>query len=72
MAGTMNLHVLGPERNYYVSMESGLDGRNNMRVGGTLQALNLRLNGVRPRWPEQLKDMPIAYIRRPPSQWSPA
>ena len=29
MAGTMNLHVLGPDRNYYVSMESGLDGRNN-------------------------------------------
>ena len=36
-----------------VSMESGLDGRNNLaRVTG-MSRMTIRLNGVRPRWPEQ-------------------
>ena len=37
-----------------VSMESGLDGRNNPRVLSLLpRRAKTRLNGVRPRWPEQ-------------------
>ena len=37
-----------------VSMESGLDGRNNYVYCGSIHAQVHRLNGVRPRWPEQL------------------
>ena len=37
-----------------VSMESGLDGRNNSTCHQTHKPTNQRLNGVRPRWPEQL------------------
>ena len=36
-----------------VSMESGLDGRNNWPLLPLYNATNICLNGVRPRWPEQ-------------------
>ena len=36
-----------------VSMESGLDGRNNTAAHSHPRAEAIRLNGVRPRWPEQ-------------------
>ena len=36
-----------------VSMESGLDGRNNYAPRRRRRRLRRRLNGVRPRWPEQ-------------------
>ena len=38
----------------HVSMESGLDGRNNGIGLSTPIGRLCRLNGVRPRWPEQL------------------
>ena len=37
-----------------VSMESGLDGRNNCAKGHNSSSQDTSLNGVRPRWPEQL------------------
>ena len=40
-------------RSASVSMESGLDGRNNELVSYSNLFSNGRLNGVRPRWPEQ-------------------
>ena len=41
------------EHRYWVSMESGLDGRNNGSRNVRLLRRRCRLNGVRPRWPEQ-------------------
>ena len=55
-----------------VSMESGLDGRNNLRVHDPGQAVNQRLNGVRPRWPEQSIEAYQTAIELNTSQWSPA
>ena len=46
-------HSASPLRALRVSMESGLDGRNNERTKGNGWKWLLRLNGVRPRWPEQ-------------------
>ena len=55
-----------------VSMESGLDGRNNRRITTPPEPERHRLNGVRPRWPEQLQAR-IPYVRTTEvSQWSPA
>ena len=39
----------------YVSMESGLDGRNNALAARIDGIAGESLNGVRPRWPEQLR-----------------
>ena len=54
MAGTIMLDYVAPElTDQIVSMESGLDGRNNnlrYRIG---TRSSKGLNGVRPRWPEQ-------------------
>ena len=53
MAGTMtHVHRLEVIRER-VSMESGLDGRNNTASPNPLMSGSLSLNGVRPRWPEQ-------------------
>ena len=41
-------------RTHQVSMESGLEDRNNDRGLGALELQESRLNGVRPRRPEQL------------------
>ena len=53
MAGTMRLRLClgGPQK--LVSMESGLDGRNNILYTFASSSRNSCLNGVRPRWPEQ-------------------
>ena len=48
-----------------VSMESGLDGRNNVHCSRCVSPSVLRLNGVRPRWPEQLCRIP-SPVWRPP------
>ena len=54
MAGTMNVRVKTVDQVAVVSMESGLDGRNNSCPPSTLMGpAPGRLNGVRPRWPEQ-------------------
>ena len=37
-------------------MESGLDGRNNAACRASNPRSTTRLNGVRPRWPEQFED----------------
>ena len=55
MAGTMRWQEAFAEMVQAVSMESGLDGRNNLPTGGDHGVgPGLGLNGVRPRWPEQL------------------
>ena len=36
-------------------MESGLDGRNNLKARLVIRWGESRLNGVRPRWPEQFE-----------------
>ena len=53
MAGTITTHA-GPGRaGSVVSMESGLDGRNNVPDPQDRRLTPHSLNGVRPRWPEQ-------------------
>ena len=54
MAGTITLAKLHLNSLYGVSMESGLDGRNNEPPTARSASMYLGLNGVRPRWPEQL------------------
>ena len=71
MAGTMS----GPGRGrqaFGVSMESGLDGRNNLNAIGQIEEQDASLNGVRPRWPEQYKKREFLTLRAAVSQWSPA
>ena len=73
MAGTIVRDRFGEDvDNELVSMESGLDGRNNCedRLDQSRQAY--RLNGVRPRWPEQLVQRMMAISEDRVSQWSPA
>ena len=53
MAGTMNSLKVFELIGTAVSMESGLDGRNNSRRTSSLIRAGTCLNGVRPRWPEQ-------------------
>ena len=55
-----------------VSMESGLDGRNNEFSQGLRAYRNRSLNGVRPRWPEQFKADELPHKSWYLSQWSPA
>ena len=55
-----------------VSMESGLDGRNNSDRTGVWCTLAFCLNGVRPRWPEQLTRLTEDGETYELSQWSPA
>ena len=72
MAGTIDLN--GEESSFVagVSMESGLDGRNN-RIGRMRDLFQCRrLNGVRPRWPEQSGVRRRILLRAIESQWSPA
>ena len=53
MAGTMiDLYYVSSNMTS-VSMESGLDGRNNGRGWNPSDPCSPCLNGVRPRWPEQ-------------------
>ena len=53
MAGTMAWGGTEVKRPRTVSMESGLDGRNNPMQPNQRNPHPQRLNGVRPRWPEQ-------------------
>ena len=53
MAGTMKKSKIKHEDGTKVSMESGLDGRNNWAVFSDNKRQQFCLNGVRPRWPEQ-------------------
>ena len=53
MAGTMMLGIEWNNYDFDVSMESGLDGRNNLPGYPGRSRKGTRLNGVRPRWPEQ-------------------
>ena len=55
-----------------VSMESGLEGRNNRSHSQTRRQDSLRLNGVRPRRPEQFRERQAEGIAAAKSQWSPA
>ena len=55
-----------------VSMESGLEDRNNRAARIHLACIPARLNGVRPRRPEQ-SVLRLSWVRTPLlSQWSPA
>ena len=54
MAGTITLEEMLGKGMTTVSMKSGLDGRNNAAVEDVGAHGGLRLNEVRPRWPEQL------------------
>ena len=71
MAGTMN-HVAIQYTATGVSMESGLDGRNNQNVQIQHTAAVRGLNGVRPRWPEQSRFSSLLEPQNLLSQWSPA
>ena len=53
MAGTIASPVKVSRPPAIVSMESGLDGRNNDEVLAHHSTFVRSLNGVRPRWPEQ-------------------
>ena len=65
MAGTMRWVSFRSTGSNSVSMESGLDGRNNADREGVWCALPFCLNGVRPRWPEQCRaEQPLAQVAR--------
>ena len=55
-----------------VSMESGLEDRNNARPASAVTPISVRLNGVRPRRPEQCVGMGPTVPGDSVSQWSPA
>ena len=55
-----------------VSMESGLEDRNNQGGSPPAPGQDTRLNGVRPRRPEQCTSPPPATTPPAASQWSPA
>ena len=55
-----------------VSMESGLEGRNNPTRSSPTPWKEPRLNGVRPRRPEQLLKGSVILFHTWASQWSPA
>ena len=58
MAGTIQRVRRMDRRSGIVSMESGLDGRNNRLQLSQTISQTVRLNGVRPRWPEQFPRVP--------------
>ena len=66
MAGTIRAVRHHRGREDAVSMESGLDGRNNPRRSRHGGRAALRLNGVRPRRPEQSVEKPERESRLPP------
>ena len=72
MAGTIGGGVGGGPGSTSVSMESGLDGRNNAPSGTHPSRAAVSLNGVRPRWPEQFSTAFSGAWAAIPSQWSPA
>ena len=73
MAGTMGSLLMGPVPKVTVSMESGLDGRNNAYREVFGRPMSKCLNGVRPRWPEQWSQSRALRLWVPEaSQWSPA
>ena len=51
-------------QDHRVSMESGLEGRNNREGQEGRQPRHGRLNGVRPRRPEQFCDVGVRGVRR--------
>ena len=53
MAGTISPRAHSSVSRHIVSMESGLDGRNNPNGWKRSPTSPPGLNGVRPRWPEQ-------------------
>ena len=55
-----------------VSMESGLEDRNNARKPPASRPASSRLNGVRPRRPEQSGKTNYMVRALRGSQWSPA
>ena len=57
MAGTICGFYHWDRAVYCVSMESGLDGRNNNNSHQRTARHEQCLNGVRPRWPEQWSGM---------------
>ena len=61
MAGTIQNHVNDAIGFRMVSMESGLDGRNNIATPKKFWFQRASLNGVRPRWPEQYAE--LLYVR---------
>ena len=64
MAGTIRGTANGIRAAIEVSMESGLDGRNNAAERARVLAWSdLCLNGVRPRWPEQCDVSPLHATR---------
>ena len=72
MAGTMRRVRPLPGSLIDVSMESGLDGRNNSLSRFSECPGSGSLNGVRPRWPEQFVLGVFALVEFLRSQWSPA
>ena len=61
-----------PAQDPSVSMESGLEDRNNIWRRYGRYGLLLSLNGVRPRRPEQSAQVEAAISPASSSQWSPA
>ena len=55
-----------------VSMESGLEDRNNATISMSRLPATWGLNGVRPRRPEQYSPYLSSLSTSSPSQWSPA
>ena len=53
-------------------MESGLEDRNNLTESACRGRQLGRLNGVRPRRPEQCSQLDLALAAYLGSQWSPA
>ena len=64
MAGTIFVDRNFMNAELKVSMESGLDGRNNAGCVALTVAQRGRLNGVRPRWPEQSPGLPTTSRSR--------
>ena len=60
------------EQGRWVSMESGLEDRNNIPPSSPNYPGNHRLNGVRPRRPEQFSKFKASPRAAASSQWSPA
>ncbi len=66
------MQVLAALADGQVSMESGLEDRNNDPGAQHSAAQSLRLNGVRPRRPEQSLTTATLLLFEFASQWSPA
>ena len=72
MAGTIHERREETRTETPVSMESGLDGRNNGVLAHGAGPEGHSLNGVRPRWPEQCLSRSVWEAHVKVSQWSPA